>query len=72
MVVSKVISVPGGSVFVNPSTEKEQEEVGRYVTVKNGKPTAAAIEGGIGGLEKEVEEMLTKSGSLVEAESHIH
>ena len=74
VVTSKIISVPGGSVFVNPTTtDKDNEEVERYVTVAtNGKPPATgSMEGGIGGLEKEVEAILTKSGSLVEAESHI-
>ena len=74
VVVSKVITVPGGSVFVNPSFSSEkEEEVGRYVTVPTrGKPTSAAVaDEGIGGLEKEVEELLIKSGSLVEAESYL-
>ena len=74
VVTSKIISVPGGSVFVNPTTtDKDNEEVERYVTVAtNGKPPATgSMEGGIGGLGKEVEAILTKSGSLVEAESHI-
>lgn len=52
----KEITVPGGSVFVNPSTE--EQEVGRYVTI--GKHTP---EGGIGGLGIEVDEILTRSGS---------
>jgi hypothetical protein len=76
VVTSKIISIPGGSVFVNPATtttDKDNEDVERYVTVpKNGKqPATGSMEGGIGGLEEEVEAILTKSGSLVEAESHI-
>ena len=72
VVVSKVITVPGGSVVVNPTTTDDREEVGRYVAVPtNGIKPAATVNNGIGGLEKEVEEILTKSGSLVEAESHL-
>ena len=56
MTVSKEVTVPGGSVFVNPASE--QEEVGRYVTL----PTVQE-EGAIGGLRKEVEEILTRSAS---------
>jgi hypothetical protein len=70
VVTSKVITVPGGSVFINPSTSDHQEEVGRYVTAPtHGK--GAATEGSVGGLEREVEEILSKSGSLREAESHL-
>ena len=54
-------------MFVNPSShhEEEEEEVGRYVTFPTHKKTAAS-DGGIGELEKEVDEILTQSGSLIE------
>ena len=72
VVVSKVITVPGGSVVVNPTTTDDREEVGRYVAMPTNRiKPAATVNDGIGGLEKEVEEILTKSGSLVEAESHL-
>ena len=62
VVVSKEITVPGGSVFVNPSVEKE--EVGKYVA----KPTKPATTR-VGGLQNEVDEILIKSGSFRGAES---
>lgn len=63
--MSKEVKVPGGSVFVNPSLELE--EVGKYVAVPT-KP--AATNEGIGGLQKEMDEILTMS-TFIEAESHL-
>ena len=60
MTVSKEVTVPGGSVFTNPSSD--HEEVGRYVTLPTLKETAECEEG-IGGLGIEVEAILTQSGS---------
>ena len=52
---SKEITIPGGSVFVNPSVG---EEGARYVTIET---TKEAPKGSIGELGKEVDEILTRS-----------
>ena len=59
--VSKEVTIPAASVYVNPSLD--QEEVGRYVPVPTHRKTAASE--GIGELGKEVDEILTQSGSVI-------